>query len=284
MAEGTIVVDGRTVGFAEFGVPGGTPVLWCHGGPGSRLEPSILNGQASEQGVRIVGIDRPGYGLSSVDEGRTIGAWVPDALAMADHLALETFYAVGVSTGGAYALALAALSPERVSGVVACCAMTDMAFQPARATMSVEVSDLWDAPDRAAAIDVALGHFGEDGSRMLEMDEGAPPLASADLALLVDPEYLAYLMETMPASFANGVEGYADDRLADGPGWSTFDVGSVRCPVTVLHGSDDTIVDVSQADHTVSLVPSAELHVVEGLGHLSIIAEVLPALSDLMNR
>jgi pimeloyl-ACP methyl ester carboxylesterase len=222
--------------------------------------------------------------LSSVGAGRTIGGWAPEALAVADHLGLETFYAVGVSTGGAYSLALAASSPERVSGVVACCAMTDMAFQPARSTMAVEASDLWDAPNRAAAIDAALGHFGDDGSKMLEMDESAPPLASADLALLVDPEYLAYLMETMPASFANGVEGYADDRLADGPGWSTFDVGSVRCPVTVLHGLDDTIVDVSQADHTVSLVPAAELQVVEGLGHLSIIAEVLPALRDLMNR
>ena len=284
MNEGTIVVGGRTVGFAEYGDPEGVPVLWCHGGPGSRLDPSFYSDQAFEAGVRIVGIDRPGYGMSAVDAGRTIGGWVPEALAVADHSDIETFYAVGVSTGGAYALALAASVPARVSGVVACCAMTDMSFRPARATMSAGASDLWDAPSRTAAMEAAIGHFGVDGSKMLDVDEGAPALAPADMALLADPKYLEYFMQTMPARFAHGVEGYTDDRLADGPGWSSLDVGSVRCPVTVLHGLDDTIVDVSQAYHTASIVPGAELRLVEGLGHLSIGAEALPTLRNLMDH
>jgi pimeloyl-ACP methyl ester carboxylesterase len=155
----------------------------------------------------MVGIDRPGYGLSAVDAGRTIAGWVPEAIAVAHHFDLETFYAVGVSTGGAYALALAALAPARVSGVVACCAMTDMSFPPARAAMPVGASDLWDAPNRAAAMEAAIGHFGLDGSKMLDVDEGAPALAPADMALLADPKYLEYFMQTMPARFAHGVEG-----------------------------------------------------------------------------
>jgi hypothetical protein len=36
------LASGRTVGFADYGVPGATAVLWCHGGPGSRLEPAYL--------------------------------------------------------------------------------------------------------------------------------------------------------------------------------------------------------------------------------------------------
>jgi pimeloyl-ACP methyl ester carboxylesterase len=36
--------------------------------------------------------------------------------------------------------------------------------------------------------------------------------------------------------FTHGLQGYTDDRLADGAGWVTFDVRSIRCPVTVLHG------------------------------------------------
>ena len=90
------LASGRTVGFADYGIPGATAVLWCHGGPGSRLEPAYLRRVASEAGLRIIGIDRPGYGLSTPQPGRTIAGWVPEALAVADHLGIGPFAAVGI--------------------------------------------------------------------------------------------------------------------------------------------------------------------------------------------
>ncbi len=104
--------DGRTVGYADYGSPEHTAVLWCHGGPGSRLEPQALAANASKAGLRLIGIDRPGYGRSTPQPGRTIGSWTPQALAVADRLGIERFAVVGVSTGGAYALALAANAPQ----------------------------------------------------------------------------------------------------------------------------------------------------------------------------
>src|SRR5262245_28219117 len=112
MNSGTIRTrDGRTVGYADYGTPGQTAVVWCHGGPGSRFEPSFVAEDARRAGLRLIGIDRPGYGLSTPQPGRTIGGWVPDAMAVADHLGVDQFVTFGVSTGGAYALALAAASP-----------------------------------------------------------------------------------------------------------------------------------------------------------------------------
>jgi pimeloyl-ACP methyl ester carboxylesterase len=130
------LAGGRTVGFADYGIPDARAVLWCHGGPGSRLEPACLRREAGEAGLRIIGIDRPGYGLSAPQPGRTIAGWVPEALAVAGHLGIGQFAAVGTSTGGAFALALAALAPQRVPGVVACCSMTDIRWPEGRATMS----------------------------------------------------------------------------------------------------------------------------------------------------
>jgi pimeloyl-ACP methyl ester carboxylesterase len=121
MKEATITVeDGRTVGFADYGSPDQTAVLWCHGGPGCRIEPEPFAASAPEAGFRFVGIDRPGYGWSTPQPGRTIGGWISDALAVLDHLGIDRFVAVGASTGGAYALALAA-SSDRVIAAVACC-------------------------------------------------------------------------------------------------------------------------------------------------------------------
>ena len=139
--------DSRAVGFADYGSPAATAVLWCHGGPGSRAEPAHLAPQARRAGLRIIGVDRPGYGLSTPQPGRTIAGWVPDALAVADHLGIGQFVTVGTSTGGAFALALAAVAPERVLGVVARCSMTDARWPEGRATMSrPHTHAVWDAP------------------------------------------------------------------------------------------------------------------------------------------
>src|SRR5690349_5333603 len=127
MTDSTIELpDGRTLGYMDFGPPEGVPVLWFHGGPGSRLEPKGCVPAATQLGQRLIGHDRPAYGLSTPRPGRSIEACVPDALAVADHLGIDQFYAVGVSTGGAYALSTAAIAPDRVLGVVACCALTDL--------------------------------------------------------------------------------------------------------------------------------------------------------------
>jgi pimeloyl-ACP methyl ester carboxylesterase len=277
----TTVPDGRTVGYADFGPGEGFPVLWCHGGPGSRIEPLAEAPSAARAGFRFVGIDRPGYGLSTPQPGRTIGGWVADGIAVLDVLGIERCAVAGISTGGAYALALAAAAPDRVTGVIACCALTDMRWPEGRARQLPLMGGIWDAPDREAALAVAVGQFGADGSKLFTPPADAPPLPPADLALLTDPAWGAAMAEAAPAMFAQGVAGYVDDRIADGVGWVSFDAGAVRAPTIVLHGSEDSIVDVAQAHHTASLVPGARVKIVDGLAHLSIMGQIVPTLSEL---
>jgi pimeloyl-ACP methyl ester carboxylesterase len=278
------LASGRTVGFADHGQPDGTAVLWCHGGPGSRLEPAYVAPAAIDAGLRLVGIDRPGYGLSTPEPGRTIAGWVPEALAVADHLGIDRFVTVGISTGGAFALAVAALAPERVLGVVPCCSMTDMRYEPARATVSrPHAHAVWDAPDRESAMAAAVASHGIDGSKIVESAEG-PPLAPSDMAMLVDHPFGRHWMASVPAMFAQGLEGYTDDRLADGGGWTSFDVADITCPVIVLHGAADVIADPIHARHTAAIVPGAELRVVDDLGHFSIEDQMVPTIVDVLAR
>jgi pimeloyl-ACP methyl ester carboxylesterase len=274
--------DGRTVGYADFGPADGTPVIWCHGGPGSRVEPSQVAAEAGAAGFRLIGVDRPGYGLSAPRPDRSIADWVPDGLAVLDAADVERCIAVGVSTGGAYALALAAAAPERVSGVVACCALTDMRWPEGRRLAdSPMTTGIWDAPDRETAIALAVDAVGEDGSKMFDPAQVEGQLPPADLALFADPAWLSSFGEAATQMFAQGVVGYVDDRRADGVGWVSFDVAAVRAPTVVLHGGEDSIVAVAQAAHTASLVPGARLKVVDGLAHLSIAMKVPETLAEL---
>jgi pimeloyl-ACP methyl ester carboxylesterase len=284
-ADGVVQVDGgRAVGFATFGARDGVAVLWCHGGPGCRLEPAYLQAEAAAEGLRLIGIDRPGYGMSTPQPGRTIASWVGDAVAVTDALGVRRFVAVGESTGGAYALALAALARDRVLGVVACCSMTDMRYVDARRTMSsAHCHAVWDAPDRDAALAAAVDAHGINGNKMLDGGMSGA-LAPSDVALFRDAAWMRYAMASFPAMFAHGLEGYTDDRLADGRGWTDFDVSTITCPVTVLHGDMDRVCDIVNAHHTAKIVPHARLVVCAGLGHFSIVTKVIPTIRDLVRQ
>jgi pimeloyl-ACP methyl ester carboxylesterase len=278
------LADGRTVGFATYGNPQGTPVIWCHGGPGSRKDPVHRDAEAAAADLLLIGIDRPGYGESTPLPGRTIADWIPDALAVVDGLGVDQFLTVGESTGGAYALALAALVPDRVLGVVACCAMTDMRHEPSRSTMSRPHSHaVWDAPDRPSALAAAIDAHGKGGSKLRGggMNE---VLAPSDVALFSDPVWQQETEAVFREMFAQGLVGYTDDRLADGGGWVAFDVTAITCPVTVLHGEMDKICDVINAHHTAEVVPNARLVVYDDLGHFSIENQLIAAIGDLSNR
>jgi pimeloyl-ACP methyl ester carboxylesterase len=206
---------------------------------------------------------------------------VTDANAVLDHLAIERLLVVGVSTGGAYALALAASSP-RVIGAVACCAVSDMQWVEGKA-MNVCCHGMWNARTHEEAVSVALTQFGEHGEKVVP-PLGSPAADPSDAALFSSPDFLAWWIRYVPDMFAQGVAGFVEDRRADGNGWTTFDVSRIACPVTVLHGTSDGLMPVANAYHTASIVPGATLRIVENRGHLSVIPEAVDAASELLAR
>jgi pimeloyl-ACP methyl ester carboxylesterase len=273
--------DGRSVGFADYGSPGQTAVVWCHGGPGTRLEPSLVATAAARAGLRLIGIDRPGYGLSTPQPGRTIGGWATDAFAVLDHLRIDEFLALGTSTGGAYALALAAQSP-RVVGAVACCAISDMRWPEGKA-MNVCCHPVWNAADRDSARAIAVELFGHHGENIVP-PRGPAATDPGDAALFASSDFLTWWASCVPEMFTSGVIGYVDDRLADANGWGTFDVTRITCPVIVLHGESDGLVPVANAHHTATIVPGATLRIFQGLGHLSILTKAVDVTGELLMR
>ena len=107
--------DGRTLAYSEWGDLRGRPVIHHGGRPGSRL--LCPDEQATDAaGVRLITIDRPGYGLSDPRPHRTYRDWVRDYVELAERLDLPACPVVGWSGGGPYALA-SAVCPGRVTSV-----------------------------------------------------------------------------------------------------------------------------------------------------------------------
>src|ERR1700730_6992058 len=88
--------DGRTLGYAEYGDPKGKPVLEFHGWPGSRLEAWNYDAAGKAAGARVIGIDRPGFGLPTYVKGYRIVDWPADVIELANALRLKRFAVAGI--------------------------------------------------------------------------------------------------------------------------------------------------------------------------------------------
>src|SRR5947209_3986148 len=112
-----IETDDRALTVYEAGAPDGPVILFHNGTPatGAPFERWVDDVQA--RGARLISYDRPGYGDSTPDPGRTVGDAAADCAAIMDALAVDRFVTWGISGGGPHALACAALLPDRVAAV-----------------------------------------------------------------------------------------------------------------------------------------------------------------------
>jgi pimeloyl-ACP methyl ester carboxylesterase len=157
--------DGRTLAYADCGAPDGTPVIFHHGTPGSRLFAALLDDSVSEAGVRVVVPDRPGYGRSDpVDPAEASLADVrADVEALADHLGFDSFGIAGFSGGGPFALACGDLNRvDRVALVSALVPGADTGVFGALATRASPVlGPFFRASDALAGVapDIVAGQY-----------------------------------------------------------------------------------------------------------------------------
>src|SRR5438477_3366335 len=100
--EGTFrLLDGRHLGFAEYGDAAGRVVFWFHGTPGARRQISPSARVAAEEfGIRLIAVERPGVGDSTPHLYPNIAAWADDILFIAEGIGAGRFACVGLSGGG----------------------------------------------------------------------------------------------------------------------------------------------------------------------------------------
>jgi pimeloyl-ACP methyl ester carboxylesterase len=108
--------DGRTLEYADLGDPSGAPVLFFHGTPSAAGQATVVADAARSRGVRLVAPTRPGYGASTLSPPG-LSSTAADSLELADQLGLDRFALMGSSGGGPFALAVAAVAPDRVSAI-----------------------------------------------------------------------------------------------------------------------------------------------------------------------
>ncbi|WP_434604872.1 acetoin dehydrogenase dihydrolipoyllysine-residue acetyltransferase subunit [Pseudomonas sp. Z4-7] len=108
-----IELDGRLIRYFERG-EGATPLVLIHGFGGD-LNNWLFNHEALAAGRRVIALDLPGHGESAKTLQRgDLDELSGVVLALLDHLDINAAHLVGHSMGGAVALNVARLMPQRL--------------------------------------------------------------------------------------------------------------------------------------------------------------------------
>jgi len=268
--------DGRTLAYLETGDPEGRPVFYFHGGPGSRLEGLFYDEINQQLGIRMIALDRPGYGLSDFQEDRTYLDWPDDVSELADHLDIDRFAVLGWSSGGPHAAAVAHQIPQRVS--VAAIVAGEGPYASADFPQSVLTGDafggsgvnklfIWSANNgpwlmqtlfRMTRILIFSNSIG-----MLE-NSGDVEMSAKDTQLFTRGDYIAAQVE----AFRQGAEGATRDYTLERLDWP-FELEEIHAPtVLVFHGEEDKGVDPQVGEYVCMRIPSCdEPTIYPGEGH-----------------
>lgn len=270
--------DGRALGYAEWGVPSGKPVLFFHGGGMSRLT-ALGWAAAGRLGVRLLSVERPGHGLSDMKAGWRLLDWPDDVAELADALGLERFAVCGTSAGGAPALACGYKLPERVAivGIVAGLVSLEL-YEPD------ELSRLAQS-DPEAALDLARqlrGAMAEDIDGSVAAMARRP---GPDSRVYADPEVQAIFRANRREAFCHGLDGPAHDLVEINRPWG-FAMEDVTVPVHYWMGDQDHLTGPELVRSTLEPLPNYRLTMYEGEGHAigfthgdEILAELAAALA-----
>jgi pimeloyl-ACP methyl ester carboxylesterase len=247
--------------------------VYLHGAPGSIVEGarSPFNKQFEGAGVRLIAMERAGYGITTALPGRRFIDIVPDLRALADHLRLDAFAVVGWSTGGPHALAAACALADRVAavGAVASIAPLDkVGLDGVGERIFIEM-----ARDDPAGL--------RDGMKQLaaSMRDDPESTATAMLGDLMSERDVAYfarlenhdvVIDDLVESARGDWEGYADDCIADLGPWG-FELGDVKTRVALVHGTDDRIVPIEHSRYLAQALPNASLSQADDEGHISVL-------------
>lgn len=97
----------------------GVPLILLHQSPHSSLMFSAAYAPLAQRGIRAIGMDTPGFGLSDVPDPRpSIETYASVIPFLMDALGLDRCTVLGHHTGASIAIELAVQHPERLKGVI----------------------------------------------------------------------------------------------------------------------------------------------------------------------
>jgi pimeloyl-ACP methyl ester carboxylesterase len=260
----------------DVGDAAGVPLLYLHGTPDSRLARPADDGVAARAGVRLLALDRPGYGGSDPVPAGT-SAWteplVHDVAAVFDALQVERAALLAWSGGTLAALALAAALSERVSSLAIVAGLVprqaydeaEVRAAGAERLSTLELADVLPPGQLGEAVAPLLAPCPCDRALAVEHQaEHRDPAGADELASV--PGGADRMAEALVEAVRHGLAGVASDVEAQARPLEV-DLAAVRCRTRLWYGSADTVTPPAFGEWYARELPAATLDVVPGAAH-----------------
>jgi pimeloyl-ACP methyl ester carboxylesterase len=274
--------DGRVLAVEEAGDLAGRPVLVQGGTPGSRLLYGPHARDAAERGLRLIGYDRPGYGGSSPQPGRTVADCADDVRAICADLGIDRLAMWGASGGGPHVLACAALLPDLVAAAATLASLAPfdadgLDYFDGMAPENVEDTLLFLSDEAAARAktdrDRAEILAEAPGDAAESADGFGPVLPPVDVAAM-EGGLGDFFATAMRDGLASGSEGWWEDNCLLRP-WG-FSLADITVPVLLLHGRQDIFVPFRHGQWLAAHIPGVKPLLLDDDGHLSLLQNRVP--------
>lgn len=262
---------GRVLSYDDVGDPRGTAVVYLHGTPDSRLARHPDDGVAERHGVRLLAIDRPGFGGTTHHDARDqLGH---DLLVLLERLEIAQVALLGWSSGGLAALATAPVLAARCRQVILVATLPPVeaysdpdvmaALGPQRRGFAEMALDT-DAGELAAEVATYVVPLPITAELAREhVWDGAGEVGRAELASV--PGALERLVDALILGVSPGIAGIETDlRQQLQPGLDLREIGQ---PVRLVHGELDATSPPAVGGWLASHLPDASLEVVPRAGH-----------------
>jgi pimeloyl-ACP methyl ester carboxylesterase len=267
-----ILPDKRKLSYLDIGDEKGKVVLYFHGVPSAADEWSMWGDEeiVKALGIRLIAIDRPGLGLSSLHLNRSISDWAKDITHFADTLGIEKFSILGYSGGGPYAAACAALIPDRLESVGMVSSVVSFDKENV-----LEGTNPWNVQFLKSSIEKPLLF------RFLYRQVGL-------IAKLSPKQYLKKALETFETADAEvfsipkvhgalfSAKGSAKGQQIDTKliisSWD-FDLKDIQIPVYIWHGGKDHNASPAMGRYLQKSIPNCIMNYLPEDGHVSLIVK-----------
>jgi pimeloyl-ACP methyl ester carboxylesterase/DNA-binding CsgD family transcriptional regulator len=272
--------DGRQLSYAEYGDPAGRPVLYFHALNGSRLEPLMHDERLRAGGIRLIAMDRAGYGHSTFVERGCYREHVHDVVALLDALRLDRVHLMSASAGCAHALLAAHALGARVHDVHCTAVVPPIQYilgSASRTAMNSAMNRFFRIVPSLMRPAFELAMMGQTVESLLEAvtqsRDNLLSLTPSDVELVQRPGHQPYFVANMMESLRQGTRAWpVESTLVNRP-WP-IPLPEIRQPVHLWHGTDDGLVATDMVAAFAAALPDARLHVLPGESHLLVFRSI----------
>ncbi|MFA9417504.1 alpha/beta fold hydrolase [Natrinema sp. HArc-T2] len=268
----TSLDEGRHLAYTRYGRPDGVPVVFLHGTPGSHRLGALFETVAREQGIRLLALERPGYGHSTPWPSRSLRDAGTVVSAVLDDANIERAGLVAFSGGGPHALATAVTRPDRVTRVdIVSGAVPPDVIEDQPATQQLLAGLATRVPT------VLRGLFRGQAWLAARLDPSVvvSQYTAAGGAESIPDDAAAIVQADFVTAFARHRNGAVTDFRNTVSDWRV-DLADLETDVCFWHGENDTNVPIDGVRRLTAQLPTATLRVLDEADHLQTLLQSGP--------